>query len=496
MNRLLAVALLCVPLAVPAAELPVVQLQRLLGYGGFIHGLKNYVLRGDEDVLMQAQLDLNQAISIIQPMAEQDMNARRILVTLNAYQDAVGEARTLRAQGYPPELIDSAIRVSDIDALKALGRLELDMADEQLNRSIRQTWIEGAGLLSVAGFLSLVMTTWNLRRRVAQLSIEAKNAVSAQHHFDRTLMNLSDLHDTDGLGFFEAEGLEVCQATSLARLMQSRSVPQDREGLLRLFPSSIRRELKKHLADVQQFRAPKSLLLKDEDRRFRVTLEPVINSARILGVVQALVPITRKELVIAQQAATQIATDRAGRIKRLTAGLRQAKEQLASLEQAAHKDPLTDLYNRLGFGERLRAEVQRARRKSETLGVLMVDVDKFKRINDSFGHAIGDQALKLVADTLQRLVRSDGGDIVGRLGGDEFIVVLADANADHATRTLKMAKTLLADEPIPQCPDDSVRIKISGGAVTLNPEQDEPSEVIKMADAALYRQKEQLGKYA
>ena len=54
----------------------------------------------------------------------------------------------------------------------------------------------------------------------------------------------------------------------------------------------------------------------------------------------------------------------------------------------------------------------------------------------------------------------------------------------------------LADEPIHQCPDDSVRIKISGGAVTLNPEHDGPSEVIKMADAALYRQKEQLGKYA
>lgn len=497
MKGFLRVALCCAPLMFAHAdEVPVDQIQRLMGYGGFIHGFKNYVLRGEEEMLTQAELDLNQVLSIIQPLAQTDPNAQRVLVTLNAYQDAIEEARQLKRQGLPPEQIDDAVRVSDLDALKALGRLELEHANRQRMHSIQQTWIQGAGLLSIGAALFLAGLAHSYRRKLNGLTDQVNHANSAQHHFDRTLMTLNDLNDTEGLGFFEAEGKIIRQATSLARLMQAKQAPTDRDMLLKLFPIEIRKALKNHLSDVQQFATPKSVILKHEEKQFRLTLEPVAQSQRVLGVVQRLVPVSRKELVKAQQVTEQIATDRAGRIKRLTAGLREAKEQLASLEQAAHKDPLTDLYNRLGFGERLRAEVQRARRKNETLGVLMVDVDKFKRVNDEFGHAVGDQALKLVADTLQRLVRSEGGDIVGRLGGDEFIVVLADATAEHASRTLKMAKTLLADEIIPQCPDESIRVMISGGAVTLNPEKDEPGEVIKLADAALYKEKEQHHSFA
>ena len=486
----LAVKLLVV--SISALANPVHQIQRLLGYGGAIPSLQNFLIAGNPEQIALAQVDIEQAIKIAEAHADSNTNAARVLITLQAYQRALPVALELRQEGLSPQQIQQRLQLSDTDALQALIRWQQQIDSENRTGGWVSIFVSVLAVLIITVLLTLLFK----RRDYPQILRDSRQVRRSLNHLDRTLTGISDLKDTEGMGFFEVAGEQINHATSATRLMRADTPPQTLEQLLQLFPEPACHDLAHAIYQVQQLQVPLAIDIKSAQSRYRISLEPITGSDQILGLIQLLVPISRKELESAQKTTMQIASDRAGRIKRLTAGLRSAKEQLASLEKAAHKDPLTDLYNRLGFGERLRAEVQRARRKDQTLGVLMVDVDRFKAVNDTYGHAVGDQALKLIADTLQRLVRSEGGDIVGRLGGDEFIVVLADASAEHANRTLKMARTLLADEPIPQCPDESIRVDISGGAVTLNPARDEPGEVIKLADAALYRAKEQRSKQA
>ena len=94
------------------------------------------------------------------------------------------------------------------------------------------------------------------------------------------------------------------------------------------------------------------------------------------------------------------------------------------LEVLARTDPLTQTHNRRALLERLTAELERARRYSLSLSVLMIDIDHFKQVNDTYGHPIGDEALRLTAGVLQREARAV--DVVARLGGEEFVVVLPE----------------------------------------------------------------------
>jgi diguanylate cyclase (GGDEF)-like protein len=104
----------------------------------------------------------------------------------------------------------------------------------------------------------------------------------------------------------------------------------------------------------------------------------------------------------------------------------------ARLEHQAQTDAMTGLYNHRYFHERLRTELQRASRAHEPVGVLMLDIDDFKRANDVYGHAIGDEILAQLADSLRSTAR--GSDIVCRLGGEEFAVIMPATDSMNAER--------------------------------------------------------------
>jgi diguanylate cyclase (GGDEF)-like protein/PAS domain S-box-containing protein len=154
----------------------------------------------------------------------------------------------------------------------------------------------------------------------------------------------------------------------------------------------------------------------------------------------------------------------------------------ARLAAAAVTDRLTGAANRAALDERLAAEVSRAARTGQPLSVLMIDVDRFKAFNDTFGHAAGDAALRQVADLLQRAAR--GTDLVARYGGEEFAVVLPDT--DHAG-SLVVAERLRRAVAGASWPHRAVTISI-GSATSDAGETDGPT-LIKEADAALYRSK-------
>ena len=160
--------------------------------------------------------------------------------------------------------------------------------------------------------------------------------------------------------------------------------------------------------------------------------------------------------------------------------------EVRRLEHAATIDALTGLLNRPGFDDRIHEEIQRKRRESGSLAVLMADVDNFKTINDTRGHPVGDEVLKLVANVIRSSVRVF--DLCARYGGDEFGVVMPNSDRESAIQCAERIRRRLAERAID---DDFGRVSISIGVTVLAPDED-ASDLLARADQCLYRAKAEI----
>jgi diguanylate cyclase (GGDEF)-like protein len=158
------------------------------------------------------------------------------------------------------------------------------------------------------------------------------------------------------------------------------------------------------------------------------------------------------------------------------------------IQQLAFYDPLTGLPNRRLMSERLRYGIEFGRREGKRMALLMMDLDKFKAVNDNFGHSAGDELLKQVAQRIQHRLRDV--DTVARLGGDEFIILLKDiVHVDDAARVAELIVQDLS-QPFQLAQSDNVHIGASIG-ISLYPEHGEdPELLIDHADTALYHAKD------
>src|SRR3954447_22255500 len=125
--------------------------------------------------------------------------------------------------------------------------------------------------------------------------------------------------------------------------------------------------------------------------------------------------------------------------------LRLADER-AQFEALPHEDPLTGLPNKRAFHDRLDTELRRAAREYYPVAVVVLDLDRFKQINDTWGHPVGDEALVKLSQHLQAELRA--GDICGRIGGDEFVLSLVRADAHSAERVLGRLRRALDEVTI------------------------------------------------
>ncbi|MEN3811325.1 diguanylate cyclase [Chromobacterium piscinae] len=155
----------------------------------------------------------------------------------------------------------------------------------------------------------------------------------------------------------------------------------------------------------------------------------------------------------------------------------------AELALQARHDALTNLHNRMAANEQLQEEHLRYKRTGAPYAVLLLDVDHFKRVNDTFGHDAGDRVLRHIADTLRNSARAT--DFVARYGGEEFLLLLPETDAAGAA---VLAEKIRAAVEQSQAPDVG-RITISIGLATSNAADAQPEATVKRADLALYRAK-------
>ena len=163
------------------------------------------------------------------------------------------------------------------------------------------------------------------------------------------------------------------------------------------------------------------------------------------------------------------------------------RRRLDQSVEAAITDGLTGLYNRRYMESHMQTLFEEAKRKEMALSVLLVDIDHFKSINDTFGHDAGDVVLREFAGRLRQNTR--GCDLACRLGGEEFLLIMPDASLKRAYQVGERFRACIASEPFTGTNGEKVRITASVGISTLESDADTPEMILKRADLALYAAK-------
>ena len=165
-------------------------------------------------------------------------------------------------------------------------------------------------------------------------------------------------------------------------------------------------------------------------------------------------------------------------------------KEFQKIHNSSIHDGLTGLLNRNAFDERIVEEVNRANRTQQSLAVIMFDLDKFKRINDTYGHPYGDYVIKSTAQLLKDSVRNI--DIVARYGGEEYIIILVDTDISKCRHVAKRMVSNIANFDF-EYEDVKVRMTISAGMAEFPADADKIEPLIGKADQALYESKRQGG---
>lgn len=167
--------------------------------------------------------------------------------------------------------------------------------------------------------------------------------------------------------------------------------------------------------------------------------------------------------------------------------LARLRDRVQTLELQVVRDPLTGLYNKRHFDKVLETEMERSRRSLQPLGIILVDLDHFKSINDRFGHPIGDKVLQCAADMLKAELRMI--DIPCRYGGEEFVVILPATPLLTALQVAERLRTALKGRPIDVGQGELILTASFGVSAYCHDRHTTPAVLIQQADQKLYEAK-------
>ena len=166
-----------------------------------------------------------------------------------------------------------------------------------------------------------------------------------------------------------------------------------------------------------------------------------------------------------------------------SAGVIQRLLMHEELKRLSITDELTGLWNRRHFAQRLQDEIDRGRRYEQPFSLAMIDIDRFKEVNDSHGHAVGDRVLADMGRLLRALGRAS--DIISRHGGEEFVILMPMADPEHAMMAAERLRAAVCDHIFPR----RKKLTVSIGLASFPGDGTSPAELLKRADSALYEAK-------
>ncbi len=177
----------------------------------------------------------------------------------------------------------------------------------------------------------------------------------------------------------------------------------------------------------------------------------------------------------------------AAEVERLAAALKASQTRISELEARIDVDPLTETLNRRGFERELKRSLAYVKRYGVSAALIYLDLDGFKPVNDRHGHAAGDAVLRAIAAALIRKVRTS--DIVARIGGDEFVVLLWNVTEDEAAAKAAALEATVYATPV-RWSTSTLVVGASAGVTPIGP-LDSPADLLARADAAMYARKAQ-----
>ncbi len=176
----------------------------------------------------------------------------------------------------------------------------------------------------------------------------------------------------------------------------------------------------------------------------------------------------------------------------LVAEVAQLKEEMKRLSELVSSDPLTELFNYRHFSHTLDQEIERSQRTLQPTSLIMLDVDHFKSVNDQWGHEVGNQALKLIAQCICKTIRRI--DVACRYGGEEFAVILPSSDIHTSILVAERIRQTIENTPLIINSDNTettIQLTISGGLSMYNGSKSlTPNALVEAADEQLYQAKQ------
>lgn len=351
-------------------------------------------------------------------------------------------------------------------------------ADDFLSKPLNDT----ALMARVRSLVRLKMTIdeWRVRENTAtQLGVSQENATVMSEPVENARVLIVEDQEYDSEKFIEVlaqdnDTVEVVQSGSEA---MGKVMKEDYDLLV--ISLNLQGEdglrLCSHLRSSERTRAiPILMIAADED------MSRIAHGLEIGAHDYVLRPVDKNEVLA--RVRTQV------RRRRFQERLRQSYEVNLSM---ALIDPLTGLYNRRYFEAHLQKLLQKNQESRKSLGLLMMDIDNFKMVNDTYGHAVGDEILQEFAKRIQDKIR--GFDMVARLGGEEFVALLPDISEERAHQVAERLRTAISDTPF-TCDVEAGELKITtsiGGTLAEQGIMHDPDVLMKQADDCLYEAKEQ-----
>ncbi len=394
-----------------------------------------------------AALALISFLLIVSAVSDQEAVERRAVAALG---EAAAKAPTLQAEA------------------AALA----DAAEENRGRRQRYLFLQ-AGIFAITFVVLLIGLVRIVPARVRQIRADVQKLEETQSRWRTIYASISD-----GLLILEPDGRIVAMNPSAEAMLGYRTDEVKGRSLQILLPEPERSHfdaVRPTLLREEPLMAQELLLLHKEGEV--VYTEVDINPMRWEGAPQYLAVVhditVRKALEERQNEALFFT---------LLRDLTEKEEAARELRQRATTDPLTGAFNRAKFDERLAQELSRVQRHGNPLTLAILDIDKFKQVNDTFGHASGDQVLSQVSAVARNNLRS--ADLFARWGGEEFVVLAPDTDRDGGFRLAEKIRAAIERHPF----DEVGRITASFGVAEYRAGES-PEAFLRRADEALYQAK-------